>query len=308
LIPDSIIPERRIVMATSDSGSRSGLVMELAEQFLDRYRQGERPALKEYVDRHPDLAAEIREVFPAMAMMEHIALADETMDADCNGAVTIPQLEQLGDYRVLREVGRGGMGVVYEAEQVSLGRHVALKVLPPQSLRDPKQRRRFEREARAAAKLHHTNIVPVFGVGEQEDTPYYVMQFIQGQGLDAVLDELKRLRAIPKGAQSEGAATAAHASARRDISAADVARSLLTGRYEPMGDETEAADSGPIAPIASENGPSSGSGIRWPMHWLTLTVKGLCTATSSRRTCCWIPRGRSGWRTSGSPRHRTSRT
>ena len=87
------------------------------------------------------------------------------------------------------------MGVVYEAEQVSLGRHVALKVLPPQMLRDAKHRRRFEREARAAAKLHHTNIVPVFGVGEHGGTPYYVMQFIQGQGLDAVLDELKRLRA-----------------------------------------------------------------------------------------------------------------
>ena len=196
-----------------------------------------------------------------MAMMEHIALADETMDAESNGAVTIPHVEQLGDYRVLREVGRGGMGVVYEAEQVSLGRHVALKVLPPQSLRDAKQRRRFEREARAAAKLHHTNIVPVFGVGEQGDTPYYVMQFIQGQGLDAVLDELKRLRAVPRGRQSDadkgGNGTATRTSARRDVSAAAVARSLLTSHYEPMVDDTEAVDSGPIAPIASENGPGS---------------------------------------------------
>jgi serine/threonine protein kinase len=73
-------------------------------------------------------------------------------------------------------VGRGGMGVVYEADQVSLGRHVALKVLPQHAIRDPKQCRRLEHEAKAAAKLHHTNIVPVFGVGEQEETPYDVMQ------------------------------------------------------------------------------------------------------------------------------------
>ena len=237
-------------MSTSSSESRSGLVLELAEEFLDRYRAGQRPALKEYIDRHPDLAGEIREVFPAMAMMEHIALADETIDADQPEAIAVPHLEQLGDYRVLREVGRGGMGVVYEAEQVSLGRHVALKVLPPQSLKDVKQRRRFEREARAAAKLHHTNIVPVFGVGEEHETPYYVMQFIQGQGLDAVLDELKRLRANPaRGSQAEvetGAdGTAAYQPMRRDVSAADVARSLLTGRFDPMGDQTVAPDETP---------------------------------------------------------------
>ncbi len=69
-----------------------------------------------------------------------------------------------------------------------------MKVLPASVLSDPKQVRRFEREARSAARLHHTNIVPVFGVGQHEGTHFYVMQFIQGQGLDAVLDELRRLR------------------------------------------------------------------------------------------------------------------
>ena len=86
------------------------------------------------------------------------------------------------------------MGIVYEAEQVSLGRHVALKVLPDQALKDAKHKRRFEREARATAKLHHTNIVPVFGVGEHDGMPYYVMQYIQGLGLDAVLDELNHIQ------------------------------------------------------------------------------------------------------------------
>jgi eukaryotic-like serine/threonine-protein kinase len=101
---------------------------------------------------------------------------------------------RLGDYRILREIGRGGMGVVYEAEQVSLGRRVALKVLPGHVAGDGKALERFRREAKAAAGLHHTNIVPVFEVGQDGATAYYAMQFIQGQGLDEVIDELVRLR------------------------------------------------------------------------------------------------------------------
>ena len=105
-------------------------------------------------------------------------------------------IERLGDFRILRVLGRGGMGVVYEAIQESLGRHVALKVLPPHGRLDATQLGRFRREARAAAGLHHTNIVPVFAVGEEDGVPYYAMQFIRGQGLDAILDELRRLRHV----------------------------------------------------------------------------------------------------------------
>ena len=83
------------------------------------------------------------------------------------------------------------MGIVYEAVQESLGRHVALKVLPFQSLADANHLERFRREAQAAAKLHHSNIVPVFGVGEHEGVHYFAMQFIQGQPLNSVLHELK---------------------------------------------------------------------------------------------------------------------
>jgi hypothetical protein len=204
----------------STSESRSAVVLQLAEEFLERYRQGQRPSLKEYIDRHPDLASEIKEVFPAMALMENVALADESLDGPATGPETPAESappQQLGDYRILREVGRGGMGIVYEAEQVSLGRHVALKVLPRKMFVDDSQRRRFEREAKAAAKLHHTNIVPVFGVGEHDDLPYYVMQFIQGLGLDAVLDELKRL-------PSSSAPTATIGElrvSRKDVSAAE---------------------------------------------------------------------------------------
>ncbi len=92
------------------------------------------------------------------------------------------------------------MGVVYEAVQQSLGRHVALKVLPASSLAGSSHLERFQLEARSAARLHHTNIVPVFGVGEQDGVHYYAMQFIPGQGLDEVFDELKRLRVARSGA------------------------------------------------------------------------------------------------------------
>ena len=176
-------------------------VLNLAEEFLDRYRKGERPSIVEYVNRHPHLAEEIREVFPTMAMMENIAIDNSLPRARTparsgrQGHTAELGVKQLGDYRIIREAGRGGMGIVYEAEQISLGRHVALKVLPGQLL-STAQKRRFQREAKAAAKLHHTNIVPVFGVGEQDGMQYYVMQFIQGQSLDQVLNELRRLHGL----------------------------------------------------------------------------------------------------------------
>src|SRR5262249_49914366 len=110
-------------------------------------------------------------------------------------AVVVP--EQLGDYRIVREIGRGGMGVVFEAEQGSLGRKVALKVLPAYARMAAEQLERFRREARAAGRLHHTNIVPVFGVGEHDGMPYYVMQLIAGQGLERVLSRLRASRARP---------------------------------------------------------------------------------------------------------------
>ena len=102
-------------------------------------------------------------------------------------------LGTLGDFRILREVGRGGMGVVYEAEQVSLSRRVALKVLPFAAALDPQQLRRFKTEAQAAAQLHHTNIVPVFWVGCEQGVHYYAMQFIEGRSLAEVIREMRQL-------------------------------------------------------------------------------------------------------------------
>src|SRR5262249_34075334 len=158
---------------------------------VEAIRQGKRPSVEEFAQRYPAHAGDIRDMLPALVLMEKAKAPDDSPAQRRPAAA--PPLQQLGDYQILREVGRGGMGVVYEAQQRSLGRHRAIKVPPSHALLDPRQLGRFQREARAAAKLHHTNIVPVFGVGEQDGLHYYVMQFIPGLGLDLVLDELRRL-------------------------------------------------------------------------------------------------------------------
>jgi eukaryotic-like serine/threonine-protein kinase len=186
-------------MLTDDRSEGRDPLDILAEDFIARYRRGERPVMAEYVEAHPELAEQIRELFPSLLMLERVKPATGSRacelprDGSPDRSTTVP-IERLGDFRILRVLGRGGMAVVYEAVQESLGRHVALKVLPPHGRLDPTQLARFDREARAAAGLHHTNIVPVFAVGEQDGVPYYAMQFIRGQGIDAILDELRRLR------------------------------------------------------------------------------------------------------------------
>src|SRR5947207_4377447 len=205
----------------ADSSERFVLLNHLADEFAARYRRGERPSLQEYIDRHPQLADDIREFFPAMVEMEQVK-EDRQEVSKPTASGPLPPLERLGDFRIIREIGHGGMGVVYEAEQVSLGRHVALKVLPKQLLLDARTKQRFEREARAAAKLHHTNIVPVFGIGEHDGLPYYVMQFIPGLGLDQVIEELRRMQGAGSGELAGGELRAA----RKDVPVAAVTRAL----------------------------------------------------------------------------------
>jgi tetratricopeptide (TPR) repeat protein len=251
-------------MAETSSGRNP--VEALAEEFLGRVRGGERPALTEYTDRYPDMADAIRDLFPALLMLEDIRPA--TVAGSQAGGTPAPaggsRLERLGDYRILREVGRGGMGIVYEAEQESLGRHVALKVLPAHSLLDPRQLQRFQREARAAARLHHTNIVPVFGVGEDDSLHYYVMQFINGQGLDQVLGVLQQL-ALPPASTLPGPAPEGGPAAGAgpgNASALAVARSLRTGVFAaPAGTGSGEADPGDEPEAAT---PAPSGGVRLP--------------------------------------------
>jgi len=240
---------------------------QLAEEFADRFRRGERPSLKEYTDRYPELADEIRELFPALIRVGQVeAICQDRDEADAR----TPPLSQVGDYRIVREIGRGGMGVVYEAELVSLGRRVALKVLPTPAGRDGTTLARFRREARASARLHHTNIVPVFEVGQDGDIRYYAMQFIHGQSLDSVTRELRNLRSRsrlerggPAGPGDPEEDRLGDQSTRGIGADAAVARSLLTGRFEkgptvilagdsPSPGPGDPARSGPVPPAIGD--------------------------------------------------------
>jgi serine/threonine protein kinase/WD40 repeat protein/tetratricopeptide (TPR) repeat protein len=207
---------------------------QIADEFLEALRQGQSPSVEEFARRYPEQAEQIRDMLPALVLMEQAKATEDSagQQNQPKARTAATPLKQLGDYQILREVGRGGMGVVYEAQQLSLGRHVAIKVLPAHALLDARHLARFHREARSAARLHHTNIVPVFGVGEQDGLHYYVMQFIPGLGLDTVLHELRRLR-LPRGKQAptQGDVPGRPTNITRDRSAVDVARALLSGEF-----------------------------------------------------------------------------
>jgi tRNA A-37 threonylcarbamoyl transferase component Bud32 len=155
--------------------------------------EGRRPDRDEFLALYPEVAEDLAECIDGLAFLQSAAPGLHTGHdpADVVAPVT-PEDGTLGDFRLVREIGRGGMGVVYEAVQISLCRRVALKVLPLAATLDARQLQRFENEARAAAALHHANIVPVFAVGCARGVHYYAMQFIDGQTLAGVIDHLRK--------------------------------------------------------------------------------------------------------------------
>jgi serine/threonine-protein kinase len=247
-------------MRTDPPPSDVDPVDRLAEEYLARHRRGERPTRGEYAARHPEHAARILELFPALELIERLkpapgdaaGLSGSTGPGVEPGVAASDRLRRLGDYTILREIGRGGMGVVYEAEHDSLKSRVALKVMHTRFRADPTSLRRFQTEARSAARLHHTNIVPVFDFGEQDGICYYAMQYITGVGLERVLEDVRRLRAPaePRAASgpsllSEGTAIGAAADPLSVVS-----RGLMTGRYAI---DPPAAGSEPTATVTSES-------------------------------------------------------
>jgi tetratricopeptide (TPR) repeat protein len=193
------------------------LVGRVADEFLGRQEAGERPDVEEYVARYPQAADLLRKVLASLQLLGASLAGGEPTPT---GGDEPPGT--LGDFRIIREVGRGGMGVVYEAEQISLGRRVALKVLPFAATMDARQLQRFHNEARAAACLHHTNIVPVHAVGQERGVHYYAMQFIEGRTLAALIDEQRgaALSQVPTGSEPAAASATTARDALRATSAA----------------------------------------------------------------------------------------
>jgi serine/threonine protein kinase len=162
------------------------------EEYLAAAEAGAAPPREEFLARHPELAADLDACLAALRFIGLAAEGPRSVVAGVAGAHAPEQASGLlGDFRLIREVGRGGMGVVYEAEQVSLRRRVALKVLPFAATMDPRQLQRFHNEARAAASLDHPNIVHVYAVGCERAVHFYAMQFIEGQTLAALIAGLR---------------------------------------------------------------------------------------------------------------------
>ncbi|TWU02533.1 protein kinase domain-containing protein [Stieleria varia] len=165
-----------IIRVNAPGESQVLRVVEVLDEYLAKLKAGELPDRNQLLSEHPELASQLE------ACLAGLEFIHSTSDMDHSQ-------RRLGDFQILREVGRGGMGAVYEARQISLGRRVALKILRFGGVSDPDAVQRFQREAQTVASLHHTNIVPIFAVGSEHSVNYFAMQFIEGRGLDQVLRE-----------------------------------------------------------------------------------------------------------------------
>jgi serine/threonine protein kinase len=249
---------------TTDEGE--AVLAACVEEWTRILQAGGMIDVEDYARRFPANAERLRLLLPTIEMMAelgHSQVRDDSPTrppADGMG----PTCFLLGDFRILREVGRGGMGVVYEAEQLSLRRRVALKVLPFAATLDPRQLQRFQLEARAAACLHHTNIVPIHAVGTERGVPFYAMQFIEGQSIADLIRDLRRLDGL---GPADGPATGLTEVSNSSLAARLASANLRTGRQGcvdpstgPYPDRPEPEGSSG-APISEPFAPTTSSGL-----------------------------------------------
>ncbi|WP_165074564.1 serine/threonine-protein kinase [Paludisphaera rhizosphaerae] len=198
--------------ATDAPRSVDARVVAAIEEYAALADGGAAPSRPEFLARHPSIAGPLG---ACLAGMDLVDAAARGLDP------AVPPVAELGGYRLIREIGRGGMGVVYEAEQRELGRRVALKVLPASATTDPRQIQRFRIEAQAAALLQHPHIVPVFDVGADRGTRFYAMQLIEGRPLTRLIGELAEARRERPASSSSSARSRAREAARLGLQAAE---------------------------------------------------------------------------------------
>lgn len=182
-------------LSSISAGCRGDVRLEqIVEATIAQLQDGQVVDVEVVATTHPEYATQLRELLPIVKSMIHRGATAEKSpnEGPCDfGKEAAESPQTLGDFRILHELGRGGMGVVHEAEQISLGRRVALKVLPFAAMLDKQQLARFKNEARAAATLDHPNIVAIYSVGAERGVHYYAMQLIEGRSLAEFIAAMK---------------------------------------------------------------------------------------------------------------------
>jgi hypothetical protein len=184
-------------------------VIAAVEAYLAALETGHKPDRQAFLLEHADIAGVLAECLDALQFVHSVTPRLQARRSESTSAPgELGPATPLGDFQIVDEIGRGGMGVVYEAIQLSLSRRVALKVLPFAAALDARQLQRFKNEAQAAACLHHTNIVPVFGVGQERGVHFYAMQFIEGNTLAEQTNQMRRQAGLKEPADAKPVAQA----------------------------------------------------------------------------------------------------
>jgi serine/threonine protein kinase len=204
--------EERRGAEPADAWGDDPRLVRAVREYTEALESGDKPDRDAWFERYPDLRGELAECFDGLEILRRAAprrrsvselpLAPEAGEPN--------PASPLGDFQITREIGRGGMGIVYEAVQLSLGRRVAVKVLPFAATFDSRQLQRFHHEAQAAAQLHHSNIVPVYAVGCERGIHFYAMQLIEGQSLDHLIRGLRERAGLETLMPAPVASTAVH--------------------------------------------------------------------------------------------------
>ena len=161
---------------------------DIADQIASDFQCGKTVDVEHFVLQFPELKEQIRDTYASLQQVFGVRREIEEQLVESNARM--PEHSMIGEYRIVRELGRGGMGIVYEAEQGSLQRRVALKVLPFAALLDSKRLERFRNEARAAAQLKHPNIVSIYSVGYENSVHFFSMELIEGKSLTEIIADI----------------------------------------------------------------------------------------------------------------------